>query len=693
MRSADTEPGHDLFLRAEAELKRVWGYPAFRPGQDRAVESVLRGDKTLVLFPTGGGKSLCFQVPALVLEGLTLVISPLIALMQDQVDALHRLGVPATFLNGTLSEREIEQRLVNARNGMYRLLYVAPERLITPSFRHELPSLSISMVAVDEAHCISEWGHDFRPSYRRIPEALADLPAHTRWMALTATATPEVKADITSSLAFDPVNVVALETSRDNLVWWVAPTRDRRRDLIRAVRKASALGSGIVYAPTRRECESWADLLTTQGVLAKPYHAGLDPQTRKTVQQEWISGEVPLVVATNAFGMGIDKPDCRYVIHARIPSTLEAYYQEAGRAGRDRNRSNILLLYSPEDAKEVVENISRSFPTHAELVHLYDCLADELGLAVGEWRGRAEPLSMEGLVKRSGRPRGLIVSALGVMQRLGVLEMIEKGRESVRIRASVTRGGWEVYMAGAAPEKADLLDRLVRLSGAELFREGLERPVEELAHSLEVEQTILRNALNQLSRHDGALHVEWIGQGVDIQFAHARSKHFPISKEQAEAHRRRLLDKAQWMRQYAETQNCREQFIRVYFGEVGVPRCGTCDRCLQLDRRGGSGLHPNLPSEGESQQPSSPSLHSRVEVDLAESMFPLPGTSGIRQEEVDLLLDHLQRHPASGVEELLSVRGIPQAERLRALLDWLTQEDVIRYCPHSHSYQLRSPSA
>lgn len=688
-----------LYERAKSELQRVWGYPDFRPGQDRAVASVLEGHKTLVLFPTGGGKSLCFQVPALVLEGLTLVISPLIALMQDQVDALQQRGVAATFLNGTLTDREIEQRLVNARNGMYKLLYVAPERLITPSFRHELASLSVALVAVDEAHCISEWGHDFRPSYRRIPEALAELPDSTRWMALTATATPEVRQDITGSLKFDPARVIALDSSRENLVWWVATTKDRNKDLIRAVRKASGLGSGIVYAPTRRECESWAKLLTDQGVLAKPYHAGLEPAQRKRVQQEWISGEIPLVVATNAFGMGIDKPDCRYVIHARIPSTLEAYYQEAGRAGRDRERSNILLLHHPDDAKEVEQNIARSFPTHHELEHLYQCLCDELSLALGEKREGWTPLSLESLENRSARTRSAIRSALEVMQRLGVLELAERGRESVRISLAQGRNRVEAYMRNTTPEKREFLDALLRQGGPGLFREGFQSPLEDLARDMELEERQLRQALHKLSTYDGLLQTEWMSQGLDIHIPEARRERFPRTAAESEAHRKRLLEKARWMKQYAETQNCREQFIRVYFGETGVPECGKCDRCLDLQKKGDVALQKGSKESKEnglsthSEKSESEASHRQVEIDLASEMYPRDENEGLRAAEVDLMVNHLKGQANSHLEQIMAVPGMPQGDRLRLLLDWLTQEEVIQYSPETRSYRLRTPSA
>ncbi|MDX1591000.1 MAG: RecQ family ATP-dependent DNA helicase, partial [Balneolaceae bacterium] len=269
-------------------LKEYWGYDAFRPGQEEAIRSVLQGRDTMVLFPTGGGKSLCYQVPSLILDGLTLVISPLIALMQDQVEQLGNHGIRAAYINSTLPLREVEQRLVNARNGMYRLLYVSPERLDSDRWKNELQNLNISLVAVDEAHCISEWGHDFRPAYRDIRSALSDLPESVRWMALTATATPEVKKDILESLQFKDPAVVSAGFSRPNLKWWVTAAEKKHDVFMNAVRKAVHRGSGIVYTDTRKDCEEKADRLSSAGISARAYHGGLDPELRESVQNEWV---------------------------------------------------------------------------------------------------------------------------------------------------------------------------------------------------------------------------------------------------------------------------------------------------------------------------------------------------------------------------------------------------------------------
>ncbi len=578
----------DLYLSAKQALQRYWGYDTFRPGQDQAVHSILEGKDTLVLFPTGGGKSICFQVPALVLDGLTLVISPLIALMTDQVDQLTKRGIPATFLNGTLSVRELEQRLVNARNGMYKLLYVAPERLSSGAFQAELSGLNVSFVAVDEAHCISEWGHDFRPSYRQIRNALGELAGTVPWMALTATATPEVRQDIVHSLGLREVSVVALGFARKNLTWWVVRTADKQQELIKTVLHANSLGSGIVYASTRRECEVWAERFTRKGIPAKAYHAGLLPEVRNQVQLEWINGNIPLVVATNAFGMGIDKPDCRYVVHFKIPSTLEAYYQEAGRAGRDEQRAYPILYYSPEDIQESRKAIERSYPSFERLETVYRVLGDELGLAVGEQMRESEELSIDRVSKRGEITLHETESALRVLNKLGVVDLDPREERQLRIRSRLDRDRFENALLTMQVEKAEFLDRLVRLMGSGFFMEGEWMAEDELAGKLDLRSGSLQKALAILDKEDQLLEVEQIEKQTWVRLREHRQKSFPLCESETEAYREILLQKLDYVQQYVETEGCREIYLRSYFGETGAEPCGVCDRCKEDSGAGGA---------------------------------------------------------------------------------------------------------
>ncbi len=334
---------------ARGVLRTRFGYEAFRPGQDRAVASVLAGHDTLVVLPTGGGKSLCFQVPGMMMPGLTVVLSPLISLMKDQVDGLRARGLPATFINSTLDPMEVTDRFARAARGEFKLLYVAPERFDVGSTAARLRAIGVSLLAVDEAHCISEWGHDFRPSYRRV-RGIRTVLGEPPTMALTATATPAVRRDITEQLGLNEPEVVITGFDRRNLHYHVIPTRtDREKDATLVDLLQTHPGSAIVYATTRKAVERIADVVVRAGLAAAPYHAGLDDGARHDVQDAFMQGRLRAIVATNAFGMGIDKADVRLVVHHTMPGSLEAYYQEAGRAGRNGLRANCVLLHAYQD--------------------------------------------------------------------------------------------------------------------------------------------------------------------------------------------------------------------------------------------------------------------------------------------------------------------------------------------------------
>lgn len=335
-------------LAAQKILEEKFGYDQFRPGQAKAIDKVLAGENVLALMPTGGGKSLCYQIPALLLPGITLVVSPLISLMKDQVDALRENDIAATFINSSLSFSEIQERMQLAASGAIKVLYLAPERLDSDGFRHQLARLQISLIAVDEAHCISQWGHDFRPSYLSLAPALAELPSQPPVIALTATATEQVAADICQRLRIPAANEVKTGFARDNLAFQVVRDQDQDRFLLDYL-KLNPDQAGIIYASTRKETERLTQLLQRHKISAACYHGGLSDQARRQAQEDFLYDRVNVMVATNAFGMGIDKSNVRFVIHAQIPGSLEAYYQEAGRAGRDGLPSDAILLFKSQD--------------------------------------------------------------------------------------------------------------------------------------------------------------------------------------------------------------------------------------------------------------------------------------------------------------------------------------------------------
>jgi len=570
-------PADDPLEAARGALRHYWGYPDFRPGQDQAIRNVLGGGDSLTIMPTGGGKSLCYQVPALLLPGVTLVVSPLISLMKDQVDALEAAGAPATFINSTLPQGEIQARLEGAQRGEYKLVYVAPERFDGEGFRRRLAGIPVSLLAVDEAHCVSEWGHDFRPSYLRLREVrslLGDPPV----AALTATATPEVRDDIVRQLRLRDPAVLVTGFDRRNLHWHVMPAKndsERDRLLLRLLKGRE--GSAIVYASTRKNVDALTALLNGMGTRAVGYHAGLPDRDRKRIQDEFMSGQVRTVIATNAFGMGIDKGDVRIVVHYNMPGNLEAYYQEAGRAGRDGGESDCVLLHAHKDKFTHEYFINSAYPPRRAVEGMMralrqGCSADGLF---------SLPLAELARVVEDVKDDRQAASAVRVLEQFGLVrQTYGNGPQPVRVRllARPERISREL---GARPAELAFLRGLWRGAGGEALYRGVEmdwRSLDRAAGGGRGDAGPLLQALGE----GGFL--EWrtlVGEGIWVLDRETPLNRLPVDWRALDERKRREEGKLRSMQQYAYTDGCRRGFVLRYFGDPAAMRsCGACDNCL-----------------------------------------------------------------------------------------------------------------
>jgi ATP-dependent DNA helicase RecQ len=559
---------------ARAALRARFGFSDFRPGQERAVQSVLAGRDTLVVLPTGGGKSVCYQVPALLLPGLTVVVSPLISLMKDQVDALTARGIPATFVNSTLSTGEVAERMTRVTRGEVKLLYVAPERFDVGTAAERLRGIGVSLLAVDEAHCISEWGHDFRPSYLRVAQVREKLgwpPA----VALTATATPHVRQDIVRQLRLEDAETIITGFDRTNLRYHVIPTRsDAEKDeaLINVLRKHE--GVAIVYAATRRNVEKVTATLERAGITAAAYHAGLDDAHRHDVQEAFMQESVRAIVATNAFGMGIDKPNVRVVVHHAMPGTIEAYYQEAGRAGRDGKQSDVYLLHSFPDRFTHEFFIKGAYPERTTVERVYARalkMADTLGNV------ELEPGAIASALPGKVSDRE-VEAALRVLVHAGAIrsEPASGGRVFVRLLATADRIKRDLGPGDAM--KLGLLRALWRVAGDSLY-DGASIDLDGLPPGFGGAV----GAMPVLDSLEQTQFLEWhrLGGGDRIANLKRPLSAYPLDWAALERRRKAELAKLEAVQQYAYATGCRRGFVLRYFGDPAAGKdCGGCDNCL-----------------------------------------------------------------------------------------------------------------
>ena len=567
---------------AREVLRRYWGYPDFRPGQDQAVRNVLSGGDSLTIMPTGGGKSLCYQVPAMMLPGVTLVVSPLISLMKDQVDALEAVGMPATFLNSSISGGEMAARLEGARSGRFKLVYVAPERFDAESFQQRLAELDVSLLAIDEAHCVSEWGHDFRPSYLRLG-GVRSLLGNPPIAALTATATEEVRRDIVRQLRLRDPRVLVTGFDRRNLVWHVLRAKndsEKDRTLLKLLRGRE--GSSIVYASTRKNVDALTALLSGSGVPAVGYHAGLADGERKRIQDRFMSGETPVVVATNAFGMGIDKRDVRIVVHYNMPGNLEAYYQEAGRAGRDGGQSDCVLLHQHRDRFIHEFFINQSNPSRRQVEQVLT------GLRRGCDSSGVFHLPLQELARtlEDVEDDRVASAAVRVLEQHGLVKASRGQRgQAVRLRLLAQPKRISAELGGREAE-LHFLRAVWKLGGGEAVYRGAElewRQLARVAGGLQEAGTLL----DRLARES---FLEWqtsSGDGIWVLDRETPVNRLPVDWRALQQKKDRDVRKLDKMQIYAYTKDCRRGFVLEYFGDAGAMRhCGACDNCLREEGGG-----------------------------------------------------------------------------------------------------------
>jgi ATP-dependent DNA helicase RecQ len=567
----------DAYGRAKAVLKQYWGYDDFRPGQQDVVAAAVQGRDVLAVLPTGGGKSICYQAPAMLDEGITVVVSPLIALMQDQVDGLRRAGIRAAFMNSTMSARAIDQCWTDLRFGLYRMLYVAPERLTTDDFAVRAETISIARVAVDEAHCISEWGHNFRPSYLRIADAL-DRLGRPPVLALTATATPRVRDDIKTHLRLkDPATIVS-GFDRPNIVWSVFQDENKKRHVERVL--TAVPGSGIVYAATRRGTETWAEWLKSTGISASAYHAGLSSEQRSAVQRAWIDGDIRVVTATNAFGMGIDKPDVRFVIHAQIPSSLEAYYQEAGRGGRDGDRAYAVLLFHQADIAVQQRLIDGSHPAPKFIQRVYESVCSMGGIAVGA--EAEEPLVVEraGVLRATDATTGQISRAIDVIEQEERWRQISLDPSSGLLRFTTSSDA----LRGAGQKKGgtfgQFVDAVLRTVDAAAFRSWTVVQPASIGKAAGLPADRVSDGLAFLDAR-GMCSWRPATDSYVIDLLGPRVSRVRVDARSIERSRRSSQRKLDDMLQFALGVGCRRKHLLAYFGEAFAAPCGRCDVCLR----------------------------------------------------------------------------------------------------------------
>ncbi len=558
-------------------LKQYWGYDQFRALQGDIIRSIADGKDTLGLMPTGGGKSLTFQVPTMAMDGICIVVTPLIALMKDQVENLKKRGIKAAAIYSGMSQNEIMLTLDNSVFGAYKFLYVSPERLATPIFLQKIKQATVCMIAVDESHCISQWGYDFRPSYLRIAdirEILPDVPV----LALTATATPEVVDDIQKQLHFRAPNLFQKSFFRSNLAYVVRTVENKDENLLKILN--SVPGTSVVYVRNRKKTKEIADFLNENGISAENFHAGLKNESKDAKQSRWKSGETRVIVSTNAFGMGIDKAEVRTVVHLDLPDSVEAYFQEAGRAGRDELKAFAVLLYNNGDAIKMRKRVTDTFPGKEMVRKVYEALGNYLQIGVGSGLDKVFAFDIGDFCVKFKLPILISYNCLKILQQAGYIELTEEQDSSSRVLFIVHKD--ELYKVKLTPEQDKLIHILLR-SYTGLFTDLAAVSEDTLAKRLEWSRDNVYDQLVSLAKEHI---IQFIPRKKTpfLTFVHERveTERVVLGKEAYDDRRDRYILRVKSVIDYAKEENiCRNQILLNYFGEKETKACGKCDICLK----------------------------------------------------------------------------------------------------------------